>query len=171
MGTQVNPPCPLEVQREVTATLKAEAVLKPCVSEPTWERKRLPGRSNQRIGGRGAFGALWNLYSSSSRSLEVENSHKGVNNTPVSPQNSRGEYSGMLRVMLQVVATSAVLTKIPFATQKWKWQSRESGFRKGINAEAMEECCLLAFSICFLIQLRVTCPGVAPPTMSRALPH
>jgi hypothetical protein len=39
------------------------------------------------------------------------------------------------------------------------------------DAEAMEGCCLLACSACFLIEPRTTSPGMAPPTMGSALPH
>ena len=41
----------------------------------------------------------------------------------------------------------------------------------GADPEAMEGCCLLACSACFLIEPRTTRPGMAPPTMGRALPH
>ena len=46
----------------------------------------------------------------------------------------------------------------------------------GADAEATEECCLLACSpmacsTCFIIKLGTTSPGVAPPTMGWALPH
>ena len=44
----------------------------------------------------------------------------------------------------------------------------------GADAEAMEECCLLLFpmacSVCFLIESRITSPGMAPPKMGWALP-
>jgi hypothetical protein len=36
------------------------------------------------------------------------------------------------------------------------------------DAEAMEECCLLACSACFLIEPRTTSSGMAPPTTSWA---
>jgi len=32
----------------------------------------------------------------------------------------------------------------------------------GADAEAMEECCLLAFSAYFLIEPRAMCPGMVP---------
>lgn len=39
----------------------------------------------------------------------------------------------------------------------------------GADTEAVVECCLLSCSACFAIEPRNTSPGVAPPTMVRAL--
>jgi hypothetical protein len=39
----------------------------------------------------------------------------------------------------------------------------------GAEAEAMEGCCLLVCSNCFLMELRSTSPGMAPPTMGWAI--
>ena len=41
----------------------------------------------------------------------------------------------------------------------------------GADAEAMEGCCLLAFSARCFIEPRTSSPGVVPPTMAWALPH
>jgi hypothetical protein len=38
----------------------------------------------------------------------------------------------------------------------------------GADAEAVERCCLLACSACFLIELRTTSPGMAPPQWADA---
>ena len=37
--------------------------------------------------------------------------------------------------------------------------------KAGADAEAMEKYCLLACLACFLIEPRITSPGMAPPTM------
>ena len=41
----------------------------------------------------------------------------------------------------------------------------------GANAVAMEGCYLLACSTCFLVELRTTSSGMAPPTMGCVFPH
>jgi hypothetical protein len=41
----------------------------------------------------------------------------------------------------------------------------------GADAETMEGCCFLVCSACFLIEPRSMGPGMAPPTVSWALPH
>jgi hypothetical protein len=45
--------------------------------------------------------------------------------------------------------------------------------KAGSDAEAMEECCLLAcsYSVCFLIEHKTTSLGMAPTTVGWVLPH
>jgi hypothetical protein len=46
----------------------------------------------------------------------------------------------------------------------------QAGQEAGADAEAMEGCCLLACSACFLIEPKTTSPEMAPPTMNWTSP-
>jgi hypothetical protein len=46
---------------------------------------------------------------------------------------------------------------------------QDKNLEAGANREAMEGCCLLSQSACFLIEPRMTSLGMAPPAMGWAL--
>ena len=64
---------------------------------------------------------------------------------------------------------------LPFhvAVHHWRMSGQElkhgRNLEAGADAEAIEECCLLACSACFLIKPRTTSLGMAPPTVGWAL--
>lgn len=47
--------------------------------------------------------------------------------------------------------------------------SRAGAWKRELKA--IEEGCLLACSVCFIIYTRTICPGVVPPTVGWAFPH
>jgi hypothetical protein len=48
---------------------------------------------------------------------------------------------------------------------------QERNLKAGVDAEAMEGCCLLVCSSSFLIKPRATIPGMTSPTMDWVLSH
>jgi hypothetical protein len=65
------------------------------------------------------------------------------------------------------------LTLLSLFIQRKSGQKLKQGrnLEAGADAETMEEGCLLACSVCFLIGPRTTIPGMASPIMGWILPH
>ena len=59
----------------------------------------------------------------------------------------------------------------PSLKEVWTEFKHGKYLETGADAEARKKFCLLACSACFLIELRITSPGMAPFTMAWALPH